>query len=204
MFGIYRLILKCLSLVNFVFTFFYKIYLLLFKQVDIAFLAHINILQLKNIRLGKYSTVEAGCILEAAKDAKIVIGKNVYIQRNTYLLSYGGKGIWIGDNTRINKDCILYGYGGLVIGKDCIVGPKCVFVSSSHIHTDTKKPVQEQGVSGHSIKIGDNVWTGASVNVLEGVVIGNNSIVGAGAVVNRSVEDSAVVAGVPARPLKKM
>lgn len=55
-----------------------------------------------------------------------------------------------------------------------------------------------------SITIGKNVWIGAHVTVLAGVTIGDNAVVAAGAVVNKDVPADTVVAGVPAKIIKKL
>ena len=54
------------------------------------------------------------------------------------------------------------------------------------------------------VRIGDDVWLGGNVTVLPGVTIGNNVVVGAGAVVTRDVPDNCVVCGVPARMVKQI
>ena len=53
------------------------------------------------------------------------------------------------------------------------------------------------------VKIGNNVWLGDNVSIMPGVTLGNNVIVGANAVVTHSFPDNVVVAGVPAKMIKK-
>jgi maltose O-acetyltransferase len=54
------------------------------------------------------------------------------------------------------------------------------------------------------IRIGNDVWLGANVTVLPGVTIGNNVVVGAGAVVSKDIPDNSLALGVPARIVRKL
>ena len=76
--------------------------------------------------------------------------------------------------------------------------------SSNHVYSDSSIPFREQGHSGGTILIGENVWIGAGVVVLPDVTISSNSIVGAGSVVTHDVPAYSVVGGVPARVIKTL
>jgi acetyltransferase-like isoleucine patch superfamily enzyme len=54
------------------------------------------------------------------------------------------------------------------------------------------------------IFIGDNVWIGANSVILAGVTIGSNSVIAAGSIVNKNVQESTLVAGVPAKVVRKL
>ena len=54
------------------------------------------------------------------------------------------------------------------------------------------------------IRIGNDVWLGANVTILPGVSIGDNVVVGAGAVVTKDIPDNSLAVGVPARVMKKI
>ena len=58
--------------------------------------------------------------------------------------------------------------------------------------------------SAEPVRVGDNVLIGANAVVIEGVQIGNGSVVAAGAIVTTDVPENVVVAGVPARVIKKI
>lgn len=72
-----------------------------------------------------------------------------------------------------------------------------------HIFEDKSKPILEQGVSSQNIKIGNNVWIGHGVYVMPGITIGDNSIIGAKAVVTKDIPSDSIAVGVPARVIKK-
>lgn len=89
---------------------------------------------------------------------------------------------------------------GLRLGRNFLFAPGVKLISADHDFYD-----REKSKPGKRITIGDNVWLGANVIVLPEVEIGNNCIVGAGSVVTRSFpEDGLVIAGNPARVIKRM
>ena len=84
-----------------------------------------------------------------------------------------------------------------------MMGPDVVFVSQNHNFTDPDIPLQDQGeVESDPVEVGDNIWIGTSVIILPGRKIGNNVIIGAGAVVTKDVPRLSIVGGVPAEVLR--
>ena len=111
-----------------------------------------------------------------------------------------GKNTKIGKNVFINSCCRFQDNGGIEIGDKTMIGPNVTIVTVNHeINPETRinaipKPV----------KIGKNVWIGADCTILPGVTIGENSIIGAGSVVTKDVPANIVVAGNPAKLIKKI
>lgn len=161
-------------------------------------------------------------IIKAPKNGKIIIGDNVvlnsdFINSNTSLTTVvkfvtGINGtIRIGDNCDLNGTC-------MVAYEEIEIGNNCQFASSSIISDTDFHPIdkeariaQMQGlpfshslVNKKKIKIGNNVWIGWGTVILKGVTIGDNSIVAAGAVVVNDVPENVIVAGNPARVVKKI
>ncbi len=106
-----------------------------------------------------------------------------------------GMNTTIGKDVFINSCCQFQDQGGITIGDGTLIGPKTVIATLNH----GKKPEERTSLFPAPVKIGKNVWIGASVVILPGVTIGDNAIIGAGAVVVHDVPKDAIVAGVPAK-----
>ena len=111
-----------------------------------------------------------------------------------------GKNINIGKNVFINSCCCFQDQGGITIGDGVLIGHKAVFATLDH----TFIPEKRDSMIPKPIVIGKNVWIGANVTILGGVTIGDNSIIAAGAVVNKDIPPDSVAAGVPARVIKSI
>lgn len=93
--------------------------------------------------------------------------------------------------------------GPLEIGEDVMMGPNVIIMTSSHRHDDINTHMIFQGnTPPNMVKIEDDCWMGFNVIILPGVRIGKGSIIGAGAVVTKSVPPYSVVGGVPAKVIK--
>ena len=88
--------------------------------------------------------------------------------------------------------------GRVLIGDDCLCGPEVV-ITAAQYEFNRGSPVTDQPMAEQDVVIGDDVWIGARAVILPGVCIGHGCVVGAGAVVTRSLPDGAIAAGVPAR-----
>jgi acetyltransferase-like isoleucine patch superfamily enzyme len=133
---------------------------------------------------------------------RIEVGKNCEIHPYSMILTYGGD-IHIGDNCSLNPFAIIYGYGGVRLGNGVRIAAHTVVIPASHIISAEGKPIFELGVTGRGIEIGDNVWLGLGVVILDGVRIGRNCVIGAGSVVTKSIPDNTTVVGVPARAISQ-
>lgn len=111
-----------------------------------------------------------------------------------------GKNITIGKNVWIQQGCTFFDRGGITIGDDVYIAPKVNLVTLNHL----VNPYERSTTVAKPIKIGNRVWIGIAATVLSGVTIGDNAIVGAGSVVMHDVEPNTVVAGNPARVIKRL
>ncbi|GAA0727075.1 DapH/DapD/GlmU-related protein [Clostridium malenominatum] len=109
----------------------------------------------------------------------------------------------VGDNVSFNEYDWIDGNGGIEIGDYVSIGPKVSIISFSHGYEDIHVPIKLQKKKLNKILIENNVWIGANVVITGGVKIGTGSIIGAGSVVLNDVEPYSIVAGVPARLVKK-
>ena len=105
-----------------------------------------------------------------------------------------GKNIQVGKNVFINACCHFQDHGGITIGDDCQIGHNVVFATLNH----GLAPEDRKTTYPAPIVLGKNVWIGSNATILQGVTIGDNAIVAAGAVVTKDVAANTVVGGVPA------
>lgn len=126
------------------------------------------------------------------------VGEGVVI-KPTFRCDYGFT-ISIGTGTFINYDCVILDVVEVEIGADCQIATRVQLLTATHpVDPAARRAGWE---SGERIVIGDNVWLGGGAIVLPGVTIGDDTVVGAGSVVTRSLPSGVVAAGSPARPIR--
>ena len=113
-----------------------------------------------------------------------------------------GHNISIGDGSWVNYGLTVLDVAPVVIGADVLIGPNCSLYTA--IHPTEPGPRQAKWESCAPITLEDNVWLGGSVVVCPGVTIGENSIIGAGAVVTRSIPANCIAVGNPAGVIKEL
>jgi acetyltransferase-like isoleucine patch superfamily enzyme len=154
----------------------------------------------KRIYLGDDVKIQA--YVKLLCDSRIHIGNNTHIHENCMLITCGGN-IEIGDYCYINPSTILYGHGGLKIGNNVLVAAQTIVIPANHIFTNKNQLIRLQGDTKQGIVIEDDVWIGCGCKILDGVTIGKGSVIGAGSVVTKDVEQYSVVVGVPAKVIKQ-
>ena len=113
-----------------------------------------------------------------------------------------GHNITIGDGSWVNFGLTALDVAPIVIGQDVLIGPNCSLYTA--IHPTEPGPRRAKWESAAPITLGDNVWLGGSVVVCPGVTIGENSIIGAGAVVTRDIPANSIAVGNPARFIRAL
>ena len=110
-----------------------------------------------------------------------------------------GVNIRVGERVFINQGCMLMDIGGIDIGDDVMLGPAVRLITSGH---PLDPGLRRKQIVAAPISIERNAWLGAGATVLQGVTVGEDAVVAAGAVVTRDVPPATLVAGVPARVVK--
>ena len=128
------------------------------------------------------------------------MGDNVDIRPPIYC-DYGYQ-IEIGSGTFVNFGATFLDVAKIRIGDDVQVGPHVQFLTPTHpLEPELRRLKYE---AAEPITIEDNVWLGGGVIILPGVTIGENTVVGAGAVVTRDLPANVVAAGNPARVIRQL
>ncbi len=146
-------------------------------------------------------------------------GNNSFERNNTVLGSHIGFASYLGAGSIIQKTKIGR-YTSIGPNVKCIFGkhPTDTFVSThpaffskrgqsgftfvdEQKFEEYEKPKDEEGK--YSILIGNDVWVGANVTILDGVSIGDGAVIASNALVNKDVDPYTIVGGVPAKPIKK-
>ena len=109
-----------------------------------------------------------------------------------------GKHTQIGKNVFINFDCTFLDLGGITIEDNVLIAPNVSLLSEGH----PVSPENRHSLTVGRIHIKKNAWIGAGATILQGVTIGENSVVAAGAVVSKDVPDNTIVGGIPAKFIK--
>lgn len=141
----------------------------------------------------------------------IHIGEECYFSKGLYLTAWVGRSsnatITIGDNCEFGPYNHITCINCITIGSNLLTGKWVTITDNSHGETDSdtlrvppsKRPIISKG----PVVIGNNVWIGDKATILAGVSIGDGSVIAANAVVTHDVPPYSLVAGVPARLIKK-
>jgi len=123
------------------------------------------------------------------------VGKGVVV-KSVFRCEYGYN-ISIGAGTFVNFDCIMLDVSTIQIGASCQIAPRVQLLTATH--PIDPQPRRLGWEYARPIVLGENVWLGGGVIICPGVHIGDNTVVGAGAVVTRNLPGGVVAFGNPAR-----
>jgi maltose O-acetyltransferase len=127
------------------------------------------------------------------------VGQGVVV-RPPFYCEYGA--ISIGDKTFVNVGAVMLDVAPITIGAACQIATRVQLLTATHpIDPEPRRAGWEYG---EPIAVADNVWLGAGAIVCPGVTIGQDTVVGAGAVVTKELPAGVVAAGVPARVLREI
>lgn len=141
----------------------------------------------------------------STKGSKLVVSKNVVIDSFVKIKFVGGFGdIRIKEGSYINSGCVLYSGNGIQIGKNVLIAANCTFAPVNHEYKDKNKLIKDQKFrpSKGGIIIEDDVWIGANCVILDGAIVKKGAIIGAGCIINGTIEKYSINAGNPLKIIK--
>jgi acetyltransferase-like isoleucine patch superfamily enzyme len=172
----------------------------------------------ENVCIGEGSRFyEEAQVFNLQKDAsKIQIGKNTHIKGELLLFAHAGK-INIGNDCYVGKNTAVWSAASVMIGNGVLISHNCnIMDTNSHEidHIERVESYKKMLLQGHSktapnvisapVCINDYAWISFNASILKGVTVGEGAIVAAGAVVTKDVEPFTIVAGNPAKCVKKL
>ncbi len=159
------------------------------------------------ISLGKTVIIGDNVEINGLSKLGVSIGNNVSILKGTIIECTGvirdlGDGLIIGNNVGIAQNCFIQVRGKVIIEDNVIFGPNVSIFSENHIFENPDLPISLQGEIRKGVTIKKGVWIGARATILDGVTVGENSIVAAGSIVTKDVPAYSVVGGIPSKVIK--
>ncbi len=156
------------------------------------------------VSLGDNVSIGDNCALIASSERGIILQDGATLKYGVYLDTESDKGyIDIGERVYIGTRCCLHGHMGLEIGEDTLLAQNVTITPFSHHFDDTKQAIIKQGGHSRKITIGRDCYLGKCTCVLYSADIEDGSVVGAGAVVVKTIPAYSVAVGAPARVIRR-
>lgn len=149
-----------------------------------------------------------GCQFEGWVDipqrkGRIILGDRVHICRRSSWTVTEGSVLRLSDGTYIGPGVVLSAHRAINIGRDTLIAEYVSIYDNEHVWSDAELPIGKQGYKSEACSIGDRCWIGSGARILVGGSLGDESILGAGAVLKKKLPGRVVAVGVPARIMKE-
>lgn len=165
---------------------------------------HVQVWYPSCLTVGHDVTIFDGAYIRSMRPGSVRIGSNTSIHMGLWLdcgVAQDGMG-----SLRVGEHCLLQPYvtinageARVAIGDYVLIGQMVSIHAGNHVFADPERLIIEQGTTHECVTIEDDCWIGAKATILDGVTIGRGSVVGAGAVVTRSLPPLSIAVGNPAR-----
>lgn len=136
------------------------------------------------------------------KSGNFKLGENSRLCRNNKIVINGGD-LLIGCDVTVGENCIFNVFSNVIIKDNVLMADKINFITNEHGYMDINLPINAQEEFSKEIYIGEESWIGINVTILAGTYIGKHCVIGANSVVKGKYPDYCVIAGNPAKVIKK-
>ena len=148
-----------------------------------------------SVRFGRGTTVQA------FDGGTIILGAGVFVHDGACLIASGGR-VVVGERVAVGRGSVVVACAAIELGAGTLIAEYVTIRDQDHVHGGAAR-LDDQGLVTEPVTIGEDVWLGAKVSVTKGVTIAARSVIGANAVVTRSLGERGVYGGVPAKLLRK-
>jgi acetyltransferase-like isoleucine patch superfamily enzyme len=156
---------------------------------------------------GELGALGEGCVIEEGvlvwQPATVRLGADVYVGHRAKLRGDTRGELVVGDGTWIGQDVYMHSAGSIRIGREVGLGPRVAIFTSTHEETSPPAAIIAAPLQFAPVEVGDGCDVGVGAILLPGTTLGAGVQVGAGSVVSGEVPEGAIVAGVPARVLRR-
>lgn len=158
-----------------------------------------------NLRFEGRVSIGARCYIETSADEPVVFSDGVTLRENAWVqcrsgMNERGAGLELGRSVYVGPNAVIGVGGKITIGAGTQIGAGVSFVAESHEHHDGR--YTGGVVTRKGIIVGKNCWFGNNVTILDGVEIGDNTVIGAGSIVTRPLPANCVAVGAPAQAIR--
>lgn len=175
---------------------------------NVVFGANVVLRHPHKIFIGDNVIIDDNCLIDAKglNNEGIKIGDNCFIGRNSILSCKDGD-ITLEDGVTVGFNCEIFSSSEVTVGENTMIAAYCYLVGGgaydlTNLETSFADQSEEGLNSVGPIAIENNVWIGADVKIMDGVNVGHDAVIGAGAVVRSYIPAYSIAAGVPAKIIR--
>jgi acetyltransferase-like isoleucine patch superfamily enzyme len=146
-----------------------------------------------------------GEVLEALDEGRLTLGEGTLLEPGCWLTLNPSARIEIGADCFLNRNTMVAALERVEIGDHVMFANNCFVSDADHRHDDPNVPVTRQGFTSKGpVRIGSNCWFGVGCVVTSGVTIGDRCVIGANSVVTHDLPPAVIAAGAPAKVIREI
>ena len=172
-----------------------------YSAVDLQLLRELNATKDVIHRYNALMPSQTEELLSILKNLLGYIGDDHICINQPFYCDYG-KQIRVGKRFFANFNFTVLDEAPVTIGDNCFIGPNVSIYTACHSTDPVERNSRKEWAE--PVTIGDNVWIGGSVTILPGVIIGDNTTIGAGSVVTKDIPANVVAVGNPCKVIRKL